>query len=392
MLEFFAGNEKLLTLGGYAGCGKTFLIADTMNKIPDRPPIAFCTLAAKAASVLKVKLNAAGALREDVDYCGTIHGLIYETERVKQTGVLDVKTDEKDEVAVRQPHTEGTRQEISWRSKSIDSEYGLIVIDEASMVSGEIFADLEDLGIPILAVGDHGQLPPIGGSFNLMENPMIRLEKIHRQADGDPIIRISMMAREQGHIQVSKYSDDVEKIQGTGDRSFAARATRETMFLCGTNATRVWWNNHLREKFGFKDHDPQVGERVICLKNNHQTKVYNGETGIVRHIENHGKHWYWMVATMDSGVEYSGTCLKHQFGSVSNLYNFTENGRPMAAREIGDLFDWGYCFTTWKAQGSEADDVIFLEERQSRMDDDMWRRFLYTSVTRAKKRLLIVGS
>lgn len=388
--EFFRGDEMLLTMGGFAGSGKTTVLSAAIGRMVDRPSIAFCALSGKAASVLKKKLEASGSLREDQDYCGTIHGLMYEAERVRNSCTLDVKTTEEEEVAVRQPITETTRQKIDWRVKG-GEKYGVIIIDEASMVNEEIYSDLVSLHTPIIAVGDHGQLPPIGGRFNLMENPMIRLEKIHRQAEGDPIIKISMMARESGRIPIQRFGEDVEKIQATGRRDFASRIDRETMVLCAKNDTRVWWNNALRSQYGYKDFDPMVGERVICLKNNHQAEIYNGMTGIIREISNSGKHWYWLSAEMDNGVLYTGKCLKHQFGSTSNLYNFTENGRPMAGREIGDLFDWGWATTVHKFQGSEAESVVVLEERLRGTEED-WKKWLYTAVSRSKKRLLIVGT
>ena len=46
-------------------------------------------------------------------------------------------------------------------------------------------------GVPIIVVGDHGQLPPVKGKFNLMENPIFKLEQIHRQAADNPIIKLS---------------------------------------------------------------------------------------------------------------------------------------------------------------------------------------------------------
>ena len=59
-------------------------------------------------------------------------------------------------------------------------EYDLIVVDEASMVTKDIWNDLLSYGVPVLAVGDHGQLP-IESSFNLMERPVLKLEEIFRQ-------------------------------------------------------------------------------------------------------------------------------------------------------------------------------------------------------------------
>jgi exodeoxyribonuclease V len=57
----------------------------------------------------------------------------------------------------------------------------------------------------------------------------------------------------------------------------------------------------------------------------------------------------------------------------------------------GDLFDFGYALTVHKAQGSSADSVLVFEERNKHMNDDDWRRWLYTAVTRAERRLIIIG-
>ena len=56
---------------------------------------------------------------------------------------------------------------------------------------------------------------------------------------------------------------------------------------------------------------------------------------------------------------------------------------------IGDLFDFGYALTVHKAQGSQAKRVVLLEERFAKMNDDQWKRWLYTAVTRAEEELYI---
>jgi ATP-dependent exoDNAse (exonuclease V) alpha subunit len=55
------------------------------------------------------------------------------------------------------------------RTKEVEAD--LIVVDEASMVNQRLWLDLLGTGRPVIAIGDHGQLPPIEGSFNLMEKP-----------------------------------------------------------------------------------------------------------------------------------------------------------------------------------------------------------------------------
>ena len=382
------GQTRLLTMGGYAGTGKTTTLSASVGRVEKRPRIAFCAFAGKAASVLKAKLERAGALAPG-DYVGTIHGLIYTPLHGNGGGGTLTESDIKvDEAPVeRKPITGDVEQKMAF--KLVDAiDQKIIVVDEASMLNEEIFLDLQSFGHPIIAIGDHGQLPPVMGDFNLMEDPMIRLEKIHRQAEGDPIIAVSRLARENGRIPIGVYGPGVEKIQKTGSLQFAERITSSTMTLCGMNVTRVWWNNFLRTRYGFKSNDPEVGERIICLKNNREEEIYNGMTGVITSIVAKGQHWYKLGAQMDAGNIYEGWCYKHQFGSVRTAFNVP----GMPAWQVGDLFDWSYAMTVWKAQGSESDDVVFFEERFGAMTDDTWRRFLYTGITRAKKRLLIVGS
>ena len=55
----------------------------------------------------------------------------------------------------------------------------------------------------------------------------------------------------------------------------------------------------------------------------------------------------------------------------------------------GDLFDFGYAITVHKAQGSQAKRVVLFEERFKQMNDEEWKRWLYTAVTRAEEELYI---
>ncbi|HOW90516.1 MAG TPA: ATP-binding domain-containing protein, partial [Elusimicrobiales bacterium] len=98
--------------------------------------------------------------------------------------------------------------------------------------------------------------------------------------------------------------------------------------------------------------------------------------------------WYSAEIDMDDSAKpYSGLVYAPQFGAPSGV-NFTKD-RVLASR--GDLFDFGYALTVHKAQGGQARRVVMFEERFQKMDDEMWRRWLYTAVTRAEEELYIFG-
>lgn len=375
---FVAQSPPYITLGGYAGTGKTTILGPIRERLGrDRhvKRVAFCAFTGKAASVLRTRLREHHALRRN-DYCGTIHGLIYEAEF--------------DEAG-----------QISMWHRVPEMPFDLIVVDEASMVGEELWNDLRSFGVPILAIGDHGQLPPIEGALNLVAHPELRLETIHRQAEGNPIIKVSLLARTEGAIPLGSYGDGVEKIakdlDSTRERleSEFSSFDSETMILCGYNRTRVALNRHIRGLLGFDGPGLSPGERVICLRNNwnaHPHPVFNGMLGSVLSVEPESEdgvlHWYSVVFQMDGeNYVYAGRISAHQLDHLKTIQE-VDGLFPM---DIGDRFDRGYALTVHKAQGSQAKRVILFEQKSKLWEGEMYRRWLYTAVTRARERLLIVG-
>src|SRR5258708_21611657 len=77
------------------------------------------------------------------------------------------------------------------------SKAKLIVVDECSMVDAELGRGLMSFECPLLVLGDPAQLPPIqGGGFFTDCEPDAMLTEVHRQAQNDPIVRMSMDVRE----------------------------------------------------------------------------------------------------------------------------------------------------------------------------------------------------
>jgi exodeoxyribonuclease-5 len=362
-------TNSYITVGGYAGTGKTTLIAVLRKRLAKNKKlkVGFVSYTGKAARVLRNKLKE-GKVLLPKDTVGTIHSLIYSPV-----------VNEKEEI-------------IGWKQKEkIDRD--LIIIDEASMVDEIIWRHLLSYQVPIVVVGDHGQLPPISGSFHLIAEPELELKEIHRQAQGNPIISLSILARTKGHIPSGTYGAYVQKFIKQDPEAqemvseLLANYSSDTLVLCGYNKTRKRLNLHIRNTLGFSSPLPQVGDRVICLRNNHEKQIFNGMTGIILSIKDETATWYMAEIQMDGeDVLYKGLISKDQFMSDSAL-NFTNKRSAIMA---GDLFDFGYALTVHKAQGSQAKRVILFEERFAKMDDNQWRRWLYTAVTRAEEELYII--
>jgi len=379
----------VLTVGGYAGTGKTTLICELRKEIYKKFPklsVAFVTFTGKASSVLKSKLDIFG-INYPEDYIGTIHGLIYKAE---------VRYDIKLKTYVI----------TGWKLKD-DSEvwYDIIIIDEASMVSKQIWDDLGKFCKTIIGVGDHGQLPPIGDQFNLLSNTDLRLTEIHRQALDSPIIYLSKFVREEGYIPFNKFfSKDVFKLSWENDRckyiwNNKVVFDEDLIILCGFNTTRCYLNEQIREKLSYTKKVPYPGERIVCLVNNHDLKIMNGQIGTVRWVMPEDYDLYRMTIDMGSNSDFTECMISNKcFGEVTyTMYDKSQHFKQQQKYSIKkgfgrvDFFDYGYVMSVHKSQGSEWSKVIVFEQRSKHWDDEYYARWLYTAITRAGKKLFIIS-
>jgi exodeoxyribonuclease V len=384
-----------ISFSGYAGTGKTTVISALRSLLPTSTRIAYCAFSGKAASVLRSKLIKCGIQSYPNDNISTIHSLIYEPP--------------KDEENNPDP-------EVKWVLKK-ELSFDLIICDESSMISENIYNDLMSFNIPIIFAGDAGQLPPVEGTLNLMANPIIKLEKVHRFAEHNPLTKISMMARLDGYIPHGTFGEFVHKvpkkhslitdfINTCGDFSGSA-------IICGFNKTRIELNQKIRTWHKREGAIPLVGERVICLKNNAQAlrcPIYNGVGGKIIEISSAMDHYHARISIDGEDKNFIGKISKNIFNNPSPDMNSEwimevpeeedidatrrflkkNNYSKKPRRKYLDAFDFGYVLTCHKSQGSEWERVMVLEQPCSFWAGELWARWLYTAVTRAKTELLIV--
>ncbi|MFW9871718.1 MAG: ATP-dependent RecD-like DNA helicase [Candidatus Thorarchaeota archaeon] len=380
------GRPFIKVVGGYAGTGKTTLICELRKQLEKqrRISVAFLTFTGKASSVLKTKLNANKIYYPD-DYIGTIHGFIYQPE---------TKWDKKLKTFVI----------TGWKRRSKDQIWtDLFIIDEASMVSKEIWKDLLSYNRPIIAVGDHGQLPPIGEDFNLMKNADYKLLEIHRQALNSPIIKLSKIAREEGYIPHKIYSPNVFKVRwDTKQRKKIWDninfTSKDLIILCGFNTTRANINDRIRKKLGLASRIPYPDEKVVCLKNNHRADIMNGQLGRIVWIMPETNGLRRITLEIDDDM-YEVLVADKCFGEVQyTMYDspVMKNNLEKYAADKGyggvSYFDYGYAISVHKSQGAEWDRVVLLEQRSNYWDDEYYARWLYTAITRAKEKLMIIDN
>ncbi len=234
------GTPPVFRLFGYAGTGKTTLAKHIAEGVDGE--VKFAAFTGKAASVMRGK-GCHGA--------STIHSLIY---RTRESGEEIPSFDLWDEAPA--------------------SKADLIIIDECSMVDAELGRDLMSFGVPLLVLGDPAQLPPIqGGGFFTEAEPDAMLTEVHRQAQDDPIVRLSMDIRAGEYLEPGRYGETEVVAKSDLDPQ---RVLDADQVLVGRNATRRAYNTRMRERRGFEDTMPEAGDKLVCLRNNRKKALFNG--------------------------------------------------------------------------------------------------------------------
>lgn len=339
--EFLPG--KNLSLGGYAGTGKTTLLKILMMEEFNHHTHVM-SLTGKAVSVLIKKGISAQ----------TIHSSIYYVHIEKKKPVFTLRD-------------------------SIEDEPELLIIDEASMVSTDVYRDLLSFGIPILWVGDHGQLEPVGRNPGIMKDPDIRLEKIHRQAEGNPIIVFADKIR-RGAQPAAIVSKEEPQVRVITKSKVDLELDWADQVIVAMNRTRVRINKSLRKYKKQNPNRPVPGDRIICLKNKRQEGLFNGLQGTIRTVF-YDKAWpvAQAIIELDGGRAWEGEMLLDQFNKPKGLVE------PDRALWRATHWDYAYAITCHKSQGSEWPKVLVIEEKCPLWAMPRWR---YTAVTRASEELI----
>ncbi|MBV8185562.1 MAG: AAA family ATPase [Hyphomicrobiales bacterium] len=343
------GAPPIFRLFGYAGTGKTTLARHLAQNVSGK--VLFAAFTGKAALMMRSK-GCSGA--------STIHSLIY---RARESGE--------------------ERPNFELWDDSPAAEAKLIVIDECSMVDAELGRDLLSFGVPLLVLGDPAQLPPIqGGGFFTDARPDAMLTEVHRQAQDDPIVRLSMEVREGRRLTFGEYgvSQVVKRSQLD-----PARVHGADQVLVGRNATRRAYNARMRETRGFADILPLAGDKLVCLRNNRRKGLFNGGLWVVK--DRRQRKSGTLALRLAPEEDIGGRPVRVSARSEC----FTGNIEAFAweERKPYDEFDFGYVLTVHKSQGSQWDDVVLFDE--SFAFSESRSRWLYTGITRAAKRLTLVS-
>lgn len=383
--------KQVFYLAGVGGSGKSTVVKEIVAGYPGR--VAYGAFTGKAAAVMRAK---------GCDGATTIHKMIYSPNAKSMRRLVDLKRElsvlAPDDAARWQVERDVAHEERAHRSPSFSLATtresfaaDLIVVDEVSTVNESMGRDLLSLGKPVLVLGDPEQLPPVGGAgFFTNGEPDVFLTEVHRQAKDSPIIRMATIVREGGRLELGQYGDDCAVLD-------KAPAPEEVMafdqILVGRNVKRRAVNARCRALLGKVSPVPEVGDKLVCLRNDHRVGILNGETfRATAPAERVGDRVFLTIKAepLHGTPEQSDEDLAEFADLEAHVANFL--GQEVSATERMDAqeFDWGYAMTVSKFQGSEAPAVLVFDESSFFRQDA--RRWLYTALTRASERVTVVRS
>ena len=379
-IERYKNHEPYTCIAGYAGTGKTTLISHIVAAL-DLDPKRVCYVAytGKAANVLKQK-NCPNAT--------TVHKLLYESRPLEDGTFVNIPKD------------------------NLSNLYSLIIVDEISMLPIEMWELMLTYGVPVIACGDPGQLPPIDPSQNngVLDRPHVFLDEIMRQAKESEIIQLSMHIREGKPLSTFTCAQKQIQIFSSCDVSTGMYEWADQV-ICATNQKKQDINTLLRKLKGFPK-EPQVGDKIIGMTNhwnffsdNYQP-LTNGTIGEIKNLNTtymnipayiYPKRWIPILRVdmvdetedvfEDIFIDYNALMTGEKTLDSRQEFQIRKNKR--IRHDPPYDFSFGYAITCWKAQGSQWDKVMLFEEKFPSNREEH-KRYLYTGITRAAEKAIII--
>ena len=373
----YKSKEAWTCISGYAGSGKTTLIKFIIEALGLNPEedVAYIAFTGKAAQVLRQK-GCPNAM--------TAHRLLYYSK----------PTPSGKFIFTPRP----------------DIPYKVVVVDEVSMLSDELWNLLLSHNVYVLACGDPGQLPPVGSKNHgpVLENPHVFLDEIMRQAQESEIIRVSMDIRDGKLVPFQR---------GKEAMVIPRRELCKEMFswadqiLTATNNERHSINDDMRKAMG-RGPVPEVGDKIICNRNcwgitdtTETNALVNGTIGFITSIDSVNYQYpHWKLPDpvplyntnfkteygdefLEVPIDQSTILTGKKFLTSEQEYVFFR-APQLKAEPMPIEFNYGYAITCHRSQGSQWDKVLVLEENYP-FEREEHKRWLYTAVTRAADKVIV---
>ncbi len=429
-------KESLFLLKGYAGTGKTTLIGSLVKNLwKAKLNVVLLAPTGRAAKVIS---NFSGKQAQ------TIHRNIYYPKKDKSGGLA---------FQLKQNKNRNTIFIVDEASMIPDTPSDSKLFENGSLLDDLMMYVYSGHNCKILFIGDTAQLPPVklevspaldpnnlAMGFN-KEVTQIELDEVVRQAENSGILMNATQLREtindgfydSFQFDVSGYPDvvrffDGHEIMDALNEAYASVGHEESVVILRSNKRANIYNQQIRSRILFQEEELSPGDYLMVVKNNYFWLDNKSEAGFIANgdiikileifsiKELYGFRFAIVNVNM---VDYPN---QKPFETVLLLDTLTSETPSLSYEESNKLYQevlkdfedekskykrfmgvknnkffnslqvkFSYAITCHKSQGGQWDNV-FIE--QPYLPDGInkdYLRWLYTAVTRAKKKLYLIG-
>ena len=436
--EFLLSKEtdRLFLLKGYAGTGKTTIIGNLVTHLWNtRMKAVLMAPTGRAAKVMSSYANTQAF---------TIHRKIYVPRKQRGGGIQFIMSPNKHRNTV-------------------------FIVDEASMIpdapsDSKLFENgslLDDLiqyvysgqGCKLMLIGDTAQLPPVKLTLSpaldeallrtryAKEVTVIELDEVVRQVQDSGILVNATHLRDEldagiyddFRFQLGSFRDvvrltDGNAIQEAIEEAYSAQGKEETALVVRSNKRANLYNENIRQRILFLEHDLAAGDFLMVVKNNYFWLDPKSEAGFiangdiievleifafkelygfrfakvkVRMTDYPGLKPFETVLLLDTLVAETPS-LSYEDGNrlyqeVSKDYaGETSKYKKFLAVKNNSYFNalqvkFSYAMTCHKSQGGQWHTVFVEQPYLPSGPDREYFRWLYTAITRAREKLYLIG-
>lgn len=363
-------NRNLFEFSGAPGTGKSTVAKYLVKELNIKRPL-YMALTGSAVKELRNKGN----------FAKTIHSSIYNYEK-------SFIRDENNKLIIKNGYP---LTRIKPMLKTVmDMKPDAIIVDECRMVPENIVNDLKSFNIPIIAMGDIDQLPPVIGNAGFFKNGVdYKLTEYMRQALDSGIIKVSKFINEGGILKPGMdFGSDVEIIKKSIIKP--SMLTIADMNITTSNKYRKRINDVYREYKGYKPDMIYKDEILICRKNSWNDVLDDGTplvNGTLGYVNNHPNLSESNIDKNEFILDFQPFYANDYFDQLTIDYKHIITSGKITDKYNYSLqkFEFGYAITVHLSQGSEYDSIFYIDDKIG--NPEFMKKLRYTAMTRAKKKL-----
>ncbi len=428
--------EELFLLKGYAGTGKTSIVGTLVkNSLKINKNLVLLAPTGRAAKVISNYSNKEAF---------TIHKKIYYPKSKKGGGIS---------FSLQKNKHKNTIFIVDESSMIPDTSPDSILFDKGSLLSDLIQYVYSGHQCKLILIGDTAQLPPIKLDISpaldksTLENYFnkkvvtIELDEVVRQEKGSGILWNASIIRQSLEdefydtfkFEKENFPDiirpyDGQELMSALEDSYLNSGDEESVFIVRSNKRAFLYNQNIRSRILYKEEELSVGDHLMVVKNNYFWLETTSEAGFIANgdiieileiysiKELYGFKFATVYVKM---IDYprmaafetvlildtlSSEIASLSFEDSNKLYqevlkdyeHETSKYKKFLSVKKNIYFNalqvkFSYAITCHKSQGGQWDTVFVEQPYLPNGIDKDYLRWLYTAITRAKKKLYLIG-